>query len=388
MAYMQRFGAVPSKVDIRNYVASVSATDEEFPESFELDMCAVKNQGSVGSCVAHSIAEVVEYFNRLQEGSYVKMSTGYIYGNRTGMNYNGEGMFTADALKNTVKFGDVRNDLFDVNVEVPQAINMFQEKAFELSPYAQPNRFTSYFQLGSINAIKANLIKNGPVVFVIKWYSDLKVVKGMLIHDESNNKVEGHHCMVIYGWDNRGWKIQNSWGTSWGQGGRAILPFTFKLSEAYGVIDTISEKTNQEREAQYNAMVKDYEEKIKELNLTLESLQTAEEANKQQLVEALKEVKKLQSQLEESDGSIESLEKTIEELNTHINNAKQTYIELKKEYDKNKQELDEYSKQIEDQKKTINILEQELIDIKKPYENWNKVIIKIINWFANLFRKK
>lgn len=388
MAYMQRFGAVPSKVDIRNYVASVTATDEEFPESFELDMCAVKNQGSVGSCVAHAIAEVVEYFNRLQEGSYVKMSTGYIYGNRTGMDYDGEGMFTADALKNTVKFGDVRNDLFDVNVEVPQAINMFQEKAFELSPYAQPNRFTSYFQLNSINAIKANLIKNGPVVFVIKWYTDLKVVKGVLIHDEANTKVDGHHCMVIYGWDNRGWKIQNSWGTSWGQNGRAILPFAFKLSEAYGVIDTISEKTNQEREAQYNAMVKDYEEKIKELNLTLESLQTAQDANKKQLVEALKEVKKLQSQLEADNSSIESLEKTIEELNTHINNTKQTYLELKKEYEKNKSELDEYSKQIEDQKKTINILEQELIDIKKPYENWNKVIVKIINWFANLFRKK
>lgn len=207
MAYMQRFGALPSKVDIRDYVASVTTANEEFPESFELEMCDVKNQGAVGSCVAHAISEVVEYFNKLQEGSYVKMSTGYIYGNRFNMFYDGEGMYTSDALRNTVKFGDVPNELFDVNVEVPNAISLFKEKAFELSPEAAPNRFTSYFKLSSQNAIKANLIQNGPVVFVVKWYTDLKVVKGILTHDPANKQVDGYHCMVIYGWDKRGWKF-------------------------------------------------------------------------------------------------------------------------------------------------------------------------------------
>ena len=124
MAYMQSFGALPSKVDIRDYVASVTG-DVEYPEEFELKMCSVKNQGSVGSCVAHSISEVVEYFNKVQTGEFVRMSTGYIYGNRVGMDYDGEGMFTSDALNNTVKYGDVPNDLFNVNVEVPAAINLF-----------------------------------------------------------------------------------------------------------------------------------------------------------------------------------------------------------------------------------------------------------------------
>ena len=40
--YMKSFGAVPSKVDIRDYVANVNAA-VEFPEEFELEMCAVKN---------------------------------------------------------------------------------------------------------------------------------------------------------------------------------------------------------------------------------------------------------------------------------------------------------------------------------------------------------
>lgn len=42
MAYMQSFGAIPSKIDIRDYVASVSI-DIDLPEEFELELCAVKN---------------------------------------------------------------------------------------------------------------------------------------------------------------------------------------------------------------------------------------------------------------------------------------------------------------------------------------------------------
>jgi C1A family cysteine protease len=36
---------------------------EIFPKEFELKLRGVKGQGSVGSCVAHSLASVIEYYN-------------------------------------------------------------------------------------------------------------------------------------------------------------------------------------------------------------------------------------------------------------------------------------------------------------------------------------
>ena len=43
--------------------------------------------------------------------------------------------------------------------------------------------------------------------------------------------------MVLYGWDERGWKFQNSWSAFWGDGGRAVLPYDYHINEAYCVID-------------------------------------------------------------------------------------------------------------------------------------------------------
>ena len=45
--------------------------------------------------------------------------------------------------------------------------------------------------------------------------------------------------MVIYGWDERGWKIQNSWGIWWGNRGRAILPYDVEIMESWGIVDTL-----------------------------------------------------------------------------------------------------------------------------------------------------
>ena len=338
MAYMQTFGAIPSKYDIRDYVANLT-TPVDLPEEFELEVCAVKNQGSVGSCVAHAISEVVEYFNKIQEGSYVKMSTGYIYGNRHGLGYTGSGMYVTEALNNTVKFGTVPNSLFNVNVEVPDAITQFNEKSFELAPDAIPNRFSSYYRLSSTEAIKVNLIQNGPVVFTVPWYSDFRVINGILTHDPEATKISGYHCMIIYGWNKNGWKFQNSWGPNWGDGGRAILPFDFKITEAYGVIDKISSKGNEEIIKKLEAENKEYLNRIEELNLTLNSLNKAYNDKLKQLNEAEALLEKLKESLEEDQIGIQQLQQSKEALEKHIQKLTDSYNELKASYDENLIEL-------------------------------------------------
>ena len=162
------FGALEETTDVRDYKLKVKlASTYEFPEYFELNMCEIKNQGSVGSCVAHSIAETIEFHNKVQENITDKVSVGFIYGNRRGSLNKGSGMYVRQALHNTCKYGDVFNSLFPENIEVPGIINLFESRFESLKDKASPNRFSTYFRLSSDNDIKYALMNYGPVVFAM-----------------------------------------------------------------------------------------------------------------------------------------------------------------------------------------------------------------------------
>lgn len=238
MDYAESFGALFSKKDVRDYKIDCTSAPVEFPAEFELEMPKVKSQGSVGSCVAHSIATTIEYFNGLQQGNNAEMSVGYIYGNRTNTTHTKSGMYTREAIAVTCKYGDVPKALFPYNEEVPEIIEKFNNQSDELFTKGQPNRFTSYYRLYTDDEIKTSLMKNGPVIFAMEWYDDIKVINDVITTSQKSGG--GGHCMVIYGWAERGWKIQNSWGSKWAKDGRAILPYNVKIREAWGIIDTLT----------------------------------------------------------------------------------------------------------------------------------------------------
>ena len=45
--------------------------------------------------------------------------------------------------------------------------------------------------------------------------------------------------MVIYGWNEKGWKVQNSWGRLWGDDGCCIIPYEMPIREFWAVADDI-----------------------------------------------------------------------------------------------------------------------------------------------------
>lgn len=195
-----------------------------------------------GNCVAHSLSEVCEYFNKQQEKTDKVMSTGYIYGNRRNSLSKTAGMYTREALSNMCKFGDVYYEDFPENVEVPKAINIFEERADSLKDKAYPNRFSTYFRVYSDDEIKHALMNYGPVIITITWYDDIKVDKttGVVTTTQDKENQSGGHCMVIYGWNKNGWKIMNSWGIAWGKAGTCIYPFDLKKNETWGVTDEVT----------------------------------------------------------------------------------------------------------------------------------------------------
>ena len=229
------FGALFSKPDVRDYTAK--STLSEVPTSFELDMPKVKSQGSVGSCVAHSLSTVVEYFNQKETGEYKEMSTGYIYGNRRFMLHKGKGMYTRDAVRTVAKYGDVPNEYFPVNIEVPDAIEKFEAEVDKIEPIGYHFKFAQYFKLKDELAIKTSIMENGPVIFSMYWFDDIKVKNGVMQTECVKTKKTGGHCMVIYGWNETGWKVQNSWGANWGDCGSVVIPYNVPFKEVWGIKD-------------------------------------------------------------------------------------------------------------------------------------------------------
>lgn len=234
-------GAIFSGYDARDYKLVYTASGTEFPKEFQLNTRRIKNQGAVGSCVAHSLSSIIEYYNYNQTGDDSEMSVGYIYGNRNTSDYKGEGMIMRDALEVVHQYGDVHKDVFPYNEEVPKMISLYERQGKKLFKQGYPNRISQYARTTSTNAIKSALMAGNPVLMAMSWYADMEVVDGILTTDYKG--WDGGHCMFIYGWDERGWKVQNSWGEDWGNHGCMIIPYDMEIEETWVVSDNIIENT-------------------------------------------------------------------------------------------------------------------------------------------------
>ena len=238
-------GAIFSGYDARDYkLVYTASAQKKFPQSFTLDMknVRIKDQGNVGSCVAHSLSSIIEFYNYHQTHTDKQMSVGYIYGNRSTSDYKDEGMVMRDALEAVRKYGDVEYSLFPYNEEVPHVIDLFERQKRSLFNEGYPNRISQYCRVTDVNAIKSALMAGNPILMAMNWYDDMTVSENGIL---TTNYVgwSGGHCMFIYGWDETGWKVQNSWGPDWGHQGTMIVPYEMNIEEFWVVSDDIIEDT-------------------------------------------------------------------------------------------------------------------------------------------------
>lgn len=233
------YGAIFSGVDVRDYQMVCATPKQDFPEEFQLQTVRVKNQGNVNSCVAHALSSVIEYYNSIQRNDPTEMSVGYIYGNRTNTDYKGPGMVIRDALDAARKYGDVPKEDFPQNAEMPKALMLFQRHSKDLYEIGHPNRISEYCRVNTVSAAKFALMSGAPLLMGMEWFSDMRVEDGILITDYIGN--EGGHCMLICGWNSRGWLVQNSWGEEWGVDGKFTLPYEMGMAECWAVLDDIIE---------------------------------------------------------------------------------------------------------------------------------------------------
>ena len=239
---LAHMGALKSHYDIRDYKGKTDYTEDNLPKEFSLDVSNLPIALQVGStCVANSLAKAVEYFNIRESGEYKKMSVGFIYGNRDSVDETYDGMYVNRALNRLQKYGTVPYADYPYEraavVEVPAVL----ERLDELKDKAEPYKINEYYRVSTKEEIKAALYSGHPVIFVVEWGANV-YVDGNFFGSPKDWLVlrppyDSLHAMIIYGWDEDGWLIQNSHGAWWAGDGRTILPYDSYITEAWGIVD-------------------------------------------------------------------------------------------------------------------------------------------------------
>lgn len=234
-------GAKKSPIDVRDYKIKCSAV-EELPDEYSVDVLPkVKNQGSVGSCVAHATSSILEYYDTIAGGNS-KLSTNFIYGlQKSECGHDGEGMYLRDACKIVCKYGDMLEEDCKGNTEVPDCWEIAEKslKDTDAKNIAEKFKIKSYFSCNSVDSIKKAIMNYGPVLGMVHWYDSFKPNSYGVI-DTNTVGDRGYHAIMIYGWNEIGFLCQNSWGDKWGRNGRFTIPYEIEIEEAKGLIDDIT----------------------------------------------------------------------------------------------------------------------------------------------------
>ena len=140
-------GCIPSKRDLRDYKLNKKVCHVmNLPLFFSVEHSDIKNQGAIGSCVAHSVSEVLE---QLQNNEF-KYSTAWVYGYRPSSYYQGAGMITSQALKTVKNVGCVKNEDCPGNFEMPSAKEYINERLSFYREKAEKDKVVSYARLNTV----------------------------------------------------------------------------------------------------------------------------------------------------------------------------------------------------------------------------------------------
>ena len=200
-------GVLPSPHDERDrrfYTVSDMATGAiNFPRKYAVSWLPdIKDQLQTNSCTAFALSYIFQCIYKKVVGEDISFSTGYLYGNRRATEYDGQGQIMRDAIKGACKYGDVFSAYWDNNLEVPEAIDLF-EKNFDFLNNASKKCVKSYIRIYDVDEAKAHMYKYDLPLFV---NTRMNKVNPLI-------KSNGLHALICteYTWD-KFFICQNSWG--------------------------------------------------------------------------------------------------------------------------------------------------------------------------------
>lgn len=211
----------------------------------------VEDQESLGSCTANAGVGLYEYFERRAFGKHTDASRLFLYkATRNLSHWTGDtGAFLRTTMGAMVLFGVPPEEYWpytisDFDKEPPAFCYAFALNYQALSYYRLDPPGTTKGVL--LNRIKTNLAAGLPSMFGFTVYSSISQAdaSGKIPFPTAGEKIVGGHAIVAVGFDDsikikntnsKGIEttgallIRNSWGSGWGLGGYAWLPYEYVL---------------------------------------------------------------------------------------------------------------------------------------------------------------
>ena len=220
-------GLIPTTPDPRDYIYSVKKAS--YPEKFMIDLkdFKVHDQGKYQNCATHALSALIEIVLGCEAISFP-----WYYGNRRHTDYKGQGTEIRGLLKGAQKDGGLFYKSYPFEAEVSEVIETFDKKYDSFKDEALKLKIKNYYNCQSIEAVKDSLLKGYPVLvgtLIFKSFYEVTKENNLMpmprINGTSLEEMAGGHMMLIVGYDEKGFKVLNSWGESFGDNGIFTMPY-------------------------------------------------------------------------------------------------------------------------------------------------------------------
>ncbi len=233
-AGQRQLDALPDTLDFRDRM--FEATLVEVPVRIPLDdyrqwKVPILDQGTEGACTGFGLATVAHYLLRrravVPDPEPVSPRMLYEMAKRydewPGEDYSGSS--ARGAMKGWHKHGVCGETVFPYVAGAPSRTTLTEEQTTE----AVRRPLGSYFRVNhrDLVAMHAAIAETGVLYATMMVHEGWNQVgdDGQIVFEPGKTKTLGGHAVAIVGYDERGFWIQNSWGTRWGAEGFARIDY-------------------------------------------------------------------------------------------------------------------------------------------------------------------
>lgn len=182
------------------------------------------DQGSQGSCVGWAVAYGARsFYEGVADGGRLSerdaFSPAYVFNQiRAKTPSCDTGTLISDALNLLTQQGVARLSEFPYTPErcdrLPSALHQKSASRFKIFGWSTIRR-------GDLDGVKGALFRGHPVIVGMDVTKQFSRLRGNNIYTDAKGTPDGGHAMVIVGYDDRlrSFKLFNSWGEDWGDGG-------------------------------------------------------------------------------------------------------------------------------------------------------------------------
>ena len=237
---------LPSPFDARDRISALISVPTPVEVDLKPFVYEVEDQRSFGSCTANAGCSALELLYK-KIGKPVDLSRLYLYfyTRQLGGITTDIGAYPRDIGKALLTYGVPQEKLWDYSQN-----NLNLHPTPEIDLQASKFKIVSYEQIvgNKLSQIKNALAQDIPVLLTIFIHDSFSRLSGpWKTHSWDYtttlaNPIRGGHEILIIGYDDVSQRllVENSWGSTWGDGGFFGIPYAMCESESFGELWTLT----------------------------------------------------------------------------------------------------------------------------------------------------